>query len=147
MTDHSSIDPMGGNRRVQPAGRNITAFIQISATTNRVFASTDHLHPEAVAAFVDNELSDIATHRAQVHLVHCPECRQEVERQRRAAELLRKSCAAEVKVAPEFMQRLMGIAHSCPDGPCAEESFRQPETFLDKIDLIARAVRRGHHGK
>ncbi|MDO5098896.1 MAG: zf-HC2 domain-containing protein [Corynebacterium sp.] len=147
MTDRTSSNPTGRDRRAQPTGRNISAFIQISATTNRIFASTDHLHPEAVAAFVDNELSDIATHRAQVHLVHCPECRQEVERQRRAAKLLRESCAAEMKVAPEFMQRLMGIAHSCPDGPCAEETFRQPETILDKIDLIARAVRRSHHGK
>ncbi|CAB0724279.1 anti-sigma factor [Corynebacterium diphtheriae] len=50
----------------------------------RHFASVEHLNPEAVAAFVDNELSPAAAHRAKIHLVHCPECREEIHRQRRA---------------------------------------------------------------
>ncbi|CAB0691689.1 anti-sigma factor [Corynebacterium diphtheriae] len=49
----------------------------------RHFASVEHLNPEAVAAFVDNELSPAAAHRAKIHLVHCPECREEIHRQRR----------------------------------------------------------------
>ncbi|CAB0990254.1 anti-sigma factor [Corynebacterium diphtheriae] len=48
----------------------------------RHFASVEHLNPEAVAAFVDNELSPAAAHRAKIHLVHCPECREEIHRQR-----------------------------------------------------------------
>ncbi len=50
----------------------------------RHFASVEHLNPEAVAAFVDNELSPAAAHRAKIHLVHCPECREEIHRQRGA---------------------------------------------------------------
>ncbi|WP_423201131.1 anti-sigma factor family protein, partial [Corynebacterium diphtheriae] len=51
----------------------------------RHFASVEHLNPEAVAAFVDNELSPAAAHRAKIHLVHCPECREEIHRQRGGA--------------------------------------------------------------
>ena len=44
----------------------------------REFASVEHLSLEAVAAFVDGELTPLAMHRARVHLVHCEECRAEV---------------------------------------------------------------------
>lgn len=52
----------------------------------REFASVEHLSLEAVAAFVDGELTPLAMHRARVHLVHCEECRAEVAQQRRASE-------------------------------------------------------------
>ena len=53
------------------------------------FSSVEHLSAAAVTALVDNELSARAEHRAKVHLVHCDECRDEVRRQRQAAEALR----------------------------------------------------------
>ena len=55
----------------------------------REFNSTDHLNPEAVAAFVDGELSDSAFRRAARHLTDCDECSAEVDAQRRAANRLR----------------------------------------------------------
>ncbi len=122
-----------------------TAFIEVTEAI-RDFASTEHLNPEAVAAFVDNELSPGAAHRARIHLVHCSECRVEVDRQRRAAKRLREARAEDVKPSSDLLQRLQKIATSCPDGPCAEESIRGPETLLDKLDLVARALRKHNNG-
>ena len=53
------------------------------------FLSTEHLGTEAIAAFVDGELSVVAERRAQAHLMACPECRREVAKQRQAAKRLR----------------------------------------------------------
>ena len=128
------------------SGTKPTVFIEVT-TTIRSFASTDHLNPEAVAALVDDELSAAAAHCARIHLVHCQECRLEVDRQRRAAQRLRKARAEEVKASTDLVQRLQKIALSCPDGPGVEESLRGPETLLDKLDLVARAMRKHHNGK
>ena len=46
------------------------------------FNSTDHLNPEAIAAYVDGELSKAATLRAERHLQLCGECCEEVQAQR-----------------------------------------------------------------
>ena len=110
----------------------------------REFASVDHLSPEAVAAFVDEELSRAAMHRARVHLVHCKDCRCEVETQRRAAERLRSLTSSDSICAPSsLLDRLNSIAQSCPAGPSAEESaYAEPATLLDRVDLFYRAVRR-----
>ena len=115
----------------------------------REFASVEHLSPEAVAAFVDGELSDIACHRARVHLVHCPECRAEIERQRGASEWLRGSNIGEDVRAPhDLLTRLAGIASASPGaGPDAESTPTPvPEGLLDKMEMILRAVKRnqGH---
>lgn len=128
-------------RRVRPA-----TFIEVTAVVGN-FATTDHLNPEAIAAFADNELSPAAMHRAKVHLVHCLECRREVDRQRRASEQLKAANATEVHMSSELLQRLMGIAQSCPDGPRAEDTVRPSETLMDKLDSLARALRRNNHGK
>lgn len=73
----------------------------------RKFSSTEHLSPEAVAAFADAELSQSALHRARVHIVQCPECRAEVTQQRAAAEQLRCRNADESVRAPlSLVQRL-----------------------------------------
>ncbi|PRQ12294.1 hypothetical protein C1Y63_01690 [Corynebacterium sp. 13CS0277] len=69
---------------------NIPPRLQ-SATRVKRFASVEHLSTEAVAAFVDGELTPGATHRAKVHLVHCAECRGDVAAQRRAAAALRQA--------------------------------------------------------
>ncbi|QGU07014.1 Anti-sigma-E factor RseA [Corynebacterium occultum] len=107
------------------------------------FASVDHLGPEALAAYVDEELSAGATHRARVHLVHCPECRAEVRRQQGAAEAIRESNGFHQLRAPsDLMAKLAGIEKSCPEGPGAEGGVCEPESLLDKIDIMVRLVRR-----
>jgi hypothetical protein len=57
----------------------------------RQFGSTEHLSIEAIAAFVDGELSMKAHLRAAHHMSLCPECAAEVEAQRRARAALRDS--------------------------------------------------------
>ncbi|ADK28586.1 anti-sigma factor [Corynebacterium pseudotuberculosis] len=109
---------------------------------NRHFASVEHLNPEAVAALVDDELSSVAAHRAKIHLVHCKECRDEVDRQRRAADRLRGSSCSEMRASSDLLDKLNGIAHSCPEGPNAEDMVVAPQTFLDKIDGMARSIRK-----
>ncbi len=115
----------------------------------REFASVEHLSLEAVAAFVDGELSDTACHRARVHLVHCPECRAEIERQRGASEWLRGSNIGEDVRAPhDLLARLAGIASGpAGSGPDAEATpTPMPEGLMDKMEMILRAVKRnqGH---
>lgn len=111
----------------------------------------EHLSPEAVAAFVDGELTDGACHRARVHLVHCPECRAEVHQQRGASEWLRGSnITDEVRAPSDLLARLTGIA-SAPvnPGPDVESTpFPRPEGLLDKVEVLLRAVRRNQtqHG-
>ncbi|OLT48216.1 hypothetical protein BJF85_13370 [Saccharomonospora sp. CUA-673] len=41
-----------------------------------------HLLPDAVVAFVDNEMSPAATERAAEHVAHCPWCAADVDAQR-----------------------------------------------------------------
>ncbi|AJK68536.1 anti-sigma factor family protein [Corynebacterium marinum] len=115
----------------------------------REFASVEHLSLEAVAAFVDGELSDAASHRARVHLVHCAECRGEIERQRGASEWLRGSnITEEVRAPHDLLARLAGIpAAPVKAGPDAESTPTPgPECLLDKVEMILRAVKRnqGH---
>ena len=112
----------------------------------REFASVEHLSLEAVAAFVDGELSDSACHRARVH---CAECRAEIERQRGASEWLRGSNIGEDVRAPhDLLTRLAGIASTPPrSGPDAESTPTPvPEGLMDKMEMILRAVKRnqGH---
>lgn len=111
---------------------------------NREFASVEHLSLEAIAAFVDEELSPGAMHRARVHLVHCEECRAEVEHQRRASERLKECRDAEViHVSSELKARLTSIALSCPAGPSAEETTQvNSQSILAKVDFFYRVVRR-----
>lgn len=115
----------------------------------REFASVEHLSLEAVAAFVDGELSDAATHRARVHLVHCPECRGEIERQRGASEWLRGSnITEEVRAPNDLLARLAGIpTRPARSGPDADSTpTPEPECLLDKVEMLLRAVKRnqGH---
>lgn len=108
------------------------------------FASVEHLGPEAVAAYVDQEMTDRATHRARVHLVHCPECRTEVRRQHRASEVLREGNGTrELRAPKSLLDKLAGIENSCPTGPGVEETAEtSPESLLDKLDIMIRVVRR-----
>lgn len=73
------------------------------------FASVDHLGPEAIAAFVDGEMSKTSAGRAHSHLLACPECRAEVNKQRGASSYLR-SCNYNVRAPRELLARLTNIA-------------------------------------
>ncbi|MFT3899585.1 MAG: zf-HC2 domain-containing protein [Gordonia sp. (in: high G+C Gram-positive bacteria)] len=60
----------------------------------RPFASTEHLSPEAVAAYVDGELAAGAVSRADAHLNLCATCASAVEAQKAARAALRASGSA-----------------------------------------------------
>ena len=77
--------------------------------SKREFNSTDHLNPEAVAAFVDGELSDSAFRRAARHLADCDECCAEVDAQRRAANRLRVVDNSGVHAPASLVERLAGM--------------------------------------
>lgn len=77
--------------------------------SKREFNSTDHLNPEAVAAFVDGELSDSAFRRAARHLTDCDECSAEVDSQRRAANRLRVVDNSGVHAPASLVERLAGM--------------------------------------
>lgn len=114
-----------------------------SHSGSREFSSVEHLSPEAVAGFVDNELPPVAMNRARIHLVHCPECRAEVQQQRRAAERLRRIADEKLEVPSTLMAKLTSIAHSCPEGPDAQDvAHPRGETILAKVEVFYRAVRK-----
>lgn len=84
------------------------------------FSSTDHLGPEAVAAYVDHELSAAAYRRAQQHLTQCPECHEEVVAQRGAAQRVRVlNGDDEVKAPSSLVARLAGLTEAEAGAECA----------------------------
>ena len=72
------------------------------------FASTEHLNPEAVVAYVDNELSRQAAARADAHLAVCPDCSREVAAQARARTML-QTCRNEFSVPDSLRAQLSQI--------------------------------------
>ncbi|EEI17426.1 hypothetical protein [Corynebacterium lipophiloflavum] len=98
------------------------------------FFSTEHLSPEAVAAFADQELSESALHRARVHVVLCEECRAEVNHQRAAAEHLR-CCNADdsVRAPRSLVQKLAEM----PENSLHE----QPRSLRPVSELVEVAYR------
>lgn len=76
----------------------------------RRFAPTEHLAPEAVAAFVDGELGMTAHARASHHLALCPECVSAVEAQSLARTRLRES--GQVSVPASLLGQLSQIPTS-----------------------------------
>ncbi|WP_293771711.1 anti-sigma factor [uncultured Corynebacterium sp.] len=108
--------------------------------------SIDHLGPEAVVSFVDGEMSPKAMHRVRVHMVHCKECRDEVHRQRGAAEWVRQcDVSQEVRAPRDLLSKLNDIAsRPATAGPDAATPAHKPEQdMLDKLDTLRRALRRG----
>lgn len=105
----------------------------------RRFSSIDHPNPEAVAAFVDEELSPTARHRVHIHLVHCEECREEVKRQRLASARLR--ACEDVAVPAPLLRRLQSIANSCPDGPGVEDTVVEKFSLRASIEHAGRRLR------
>lgn len=110
----------------------------------RQFASVDHLSSDAAAMFVDNELSKGAMHRARLHLVHCAECRDEINNQRHTVDFVRSECKSDNVTAPtDLKAKLMSLANECSPGPGAEDvAIQRPESFVAKVESVVRAVRR-----
>ncbi|QKT06808.1 zf-HC2 domain-containing protein [Gordonia sp. X0973] len=84
----SILDP-GRWTPTSPSLRPNTDYRRPGTPGGRPFASTEHLSPEAVAAFVDGELAGAAIGRAEAHLALCPSCAAAVEGQRAARAALR----------------------------------------------------------
>lgn len=99
----------------------------------REFKSTDHLNPEAVAAFVDGELSDSAFHRAAKHLEACDECRAEVDCQRKAANQLRVVDDSDVHAPASLVERLTELCADEPASGVAGERFSAPRGKLSRL--------------
>ncbi|GAB16958.1 hypothetical protein GOEFS_017_00740 [Gordonia effusa NBRC 100432] len=74
----------------------------------RGFAATEHLAPEAVAAYVDGELTVNAHLRAAGHLEVCAECRAAVDAQSAARTMLRSS-SGPLSVPPSLLGQLAAI--------------------------------------
>lgn len=111
------------------------------------FLSTEHLGTEAIAAFVDGELSPIALRRAKAHLLACPECRREVARQRQASRRLRDSC--EIHIPAELRARLASLSEaSCDDSQSDARNLahRKPQSFSAAVQQIMRSVKKGGVG-
>ncbi|MDL9937076.1 hypothetical protein QSJ18_10015 [Gordonia sp. ABSL1-1] len=108
----SSIEP---NRGYRPAG----------TPGGRAFASTEHLAPEAVAAFVDGELGMTAHGRAAHHLALCPECAGAVEEQAAARARLRDS--AQVAIPASLLSQLAQI-------PTREIDLTAAQATTDRLD-------------
>jgi hypothetical protein len=89
----------------------------------RQFGSTEHLSIEAVAAFVDGELTMKSHLRAATHLSLCPQCAAEVEAQGQARSALRDSCP--IVVPRALLGMLSQIPHEPPPDPPVESEDPQ----------------------
>ena len=81
----------------------------------RQFGSTEHLSIEAVAAFVDGELSMTAHMRAANHLSMCPQCAAEVDAQSQARTALRDS--QPIAIPNALLGMLSQIPQHTPHSP------------------------------
>ena len=108
-----------------------------------------HLGPEAVVAFVDGEMEPKFMHRVRIHLVHCAECRADVHQQRHASEWVRH-CAdsAKVKAPQSLLAKLAAIAtDEAAPGPAAATPVHRPQQdFLDKVEMVVRAIKHNQRG-
>ncbi|KUI30066.1 RNA polymerase subunit sigma-70 [Mycobacterium sp. IS-1496] len=84
----------------------------------RQFGSTEHLSIEAVAAFVDGELSMTAHMRAANHLSLCPQCAAEVDAQGQARKALRDS--QPIAIPNTLLGMLSQIPQHMPHSPVEE---------------------------
>jgi hypothetical protein len=89
----------------------------------RQFGSTEHLSTEAIAAFVDGELSMKGHLRAAGHMSQCPDCAAEIEAQGQARTALRESCPIAIPTA--LLGALSQIPHHSPPDPPVDEDGQQ----------------------
>ena len=89
------------------------------------FCSTEHLSPEAVAAFVDGELSASAMRRARDHVEQCSECSDEISSQRLAAARVR-GCATDggIRAPQSLIQKLSQLCDEDWPNSAGQETDR-----------------------
>lgn len=113
-----------------------------------------HLGPEAVVAFVDGEMPPKAAHRVRVHIVHCAECRAEVQQQRGASEWVRQcNVDLQVRAPQDLLAKLNGIAAAmsaeAADNTAAHSTTpdstaqRRQQDIGEKLEALRRVLRRG----
>jgi hypothetical protein len=95
----------------------------------RQFGSTEHLSIEAIAAFVDGELTMKAHLRAAHHMSLCPECAAEVESQRRARAALRDSMP--IAIPMSLLGQLTQIPDLNPGRDPATPPDHDPQSLAD----------------
>ena len=107
----------------------------------RQFSSTDHLSPEAVAAFADGELSASATRRAKAHIAQCTECHEEVVSQLSAAQRIRFLRSDDcVKAPTALIEKLTSI---CEDASAEAVEAKAPQPARSRVVEALEAIRRG----
>ncbi|MEJ4112767.1 anti-sigma factor family protein [Corynebacterium kroppenstedtii] len=105
------------------------------SSKSREFSSIEHLSEEAVAAFVDGEMPPRAQRRVLRHLVHCDECRCDVQAQRDAAQRMQASAQEPIQMPPDLLHKLATIPTNCaeasPETAKKAEPTRQNGTPQD----------------
>lgn len=109
------------------------------AEVKKTFSSTEHLNPEAIAAYVDGELTTAASRRAAQHVGECEECCAEVNAQRGASARLRECDDVDVR-APEVLRRRLTLM--CPDG-APEEADAGPSRVVERLETVLRSLKPG----
>lgn len=106
------------------------------------FSSVEHLSAEAVAGYVDGELSLKAQKRARAHLLHCSICRREVREQKEASQTLRQETESDIHVPSALVSKLANLnPDTCAEGPAAGDIL-QPDTLFGRLNSIYWAARR-----
>jgi uncharacterized protein YlaI len=110
-----------------------------------------HLGPEAVVAFVDDEMDSKAMHRARIHLVHCDECRDEIYTQRGTSEWVRHcNIESQVRAPRDLLRKLASIGNlDARDRSFSMEEEQEPATrqdFFDKLEMVVRAIKHNQRG-
>ena len=110
------------------------------------FSSVEHLSAEAVACYVDGELSPKALNRARRHLLHCSICRRDVREQLEASQTLKGLTGANegVHVPRSLVSKLANLSsESCTEGPKAGDILH-PESLRGRLEPIYWTIRRTH---
>lgn len=106
------------------------------------FASVEHLSAEAVAGYVDGELSLKAQKRARAHLLHCSMCRRDVREQREASLSLRGNSDSDIHVPASLVEKLASLSSdTCMEGPKAGDIL-ESDTLLGRLNSMYWAARR-----
>ncbi|MFT4126387.1 MAG: zf-HC2 domain-containing protein [Gordonia sp. (in: high G+C Gram-positive bacteria)] len=110
----------------------------------RRFAPTEHLAPEAVAAYVDGELRSTAHLRATQHLAMCPECVAAVDAQLAARTRLRQSGSMPIPTGllgalSQIPTREYDIPERRPDHPGGAD---HPRGIVGELGAAGRMPRR-----
>ena len=113
------------------------------APRRKQFSSTEHLSPEAIAAFTDNELSATAARRARSHLMQCAECFAEVQAQRSTSQRVRRCNDDDLHAPDSLVERLARLcSDNVADRPGADPSAQSHGSMLDKMEVVFRTLRR-----